>query len=161
MVQYILFRKDTIVSYIKQMKRNRAEIMKNKLKLGAAIVALTALAPVVHASTTSVTLYGIISPGVGWQALKGTTASGQKINNKTVGFVDQGMFGNQFGFKGSEDLGNGLSAVFQLEFGFSMATGHHYQGDRLFGRQATLGLKSDSFGLIELWQPSDVSVTCI
>jgi predicted porin len=53
------------------------------------------------------------------------------------------------GFKGVENLGNGLSAEFQLENGFSADTGILGQGGLLFGRQAFVGL-TGKFGALRL-----------
>ncbi|HEX8786218.1 MAG TPA: porin [Telluria sp.] len=51
-----------------------------------------------------------------------------------------GMFPSRLGFKGSEDLGNGTQAIFDLEMGIYVDTGTSGQGNRLFGRQAWVGL---------------------
>ena len=56
------------------------------------------------------------------------------------------MNGNRWGLKGSEDLGNGTSAIFVLESGFDLANGDSIQGGRLFGRQAYVGLTSENWG---------------
>ena len=48
--------------------------------------------------------------------------------------------GNRLGFKGVEDLGNGLKAVFVLERGFNLDTGTDRNG---FNRQAYMGLAGD------------------
>jgi predicted porin len=57
--------------------------------------------------------------------------------------------GSRLGFKGTEDLGDGLSALFLLENGFQADTGTLGQGSLLFGRQAYAGLKG-SFGTVTL-----------
>ena len=46
---------------------------------------------------------------------------------------------SRFGFKGSEDLGGGLKAIFQLGNGFNESTGALGNGGRMFGRQAFVG----------------------
>ena len=53
------------------------------------------------------------------------------------------------GFRGTEDLGNGLQAFFVLENGLAMDTGTQQQGGRPFGRQANVGLKG-AWGSITL-----------
>jgi predicted porin len=54
---------------------------------------------------------------------------------------------SRFGFRGSEDLGNGLKAIFNLEAGTSIDTG---AGDSaLFGRRAVVGLEG-GFGTLTL-----------
>ena len=49
--------------------------------------------------------------------------------------------GSRLGFKGSEDLGGGHSAIFLLENGFQADTGAMGQGGLLFGRQIYVGLQ--------------------
>jgi predicted porin len=67
-----------------------------------------------------------------------------KVGSKNS--IDSGTAsGNRFGFRGTEDLGNGLKAIFTLEGGFKADDGTSTQGARLFGRQAFLGL-SGNFG---------------
>ena len=56
------------------------------------------------------------------------------------------MNGSRWGLKGTEDLGNGTSAIFVLESGFDVNNGNSLQGGRLFGRQAYVGLTGDSWG---------------
>jgi len=47
---------------------------------------------------------------------------------------------SRLGFRGSEDLGGGLKALFTMESGMSVDTGTLSQGSRIFGRQAFVGL---------------------
>lgn len=54
---------------------------------------------------------------------------------------------NRIGFKGSEDLGNGLKAIFLLEQGFNMDTGTNTTDKGMFNRQAYVGL-SGGFGTV-------------
>jgi general bacterial porin, GBP family len=56
------------------------------------------------------------------------------------------LSGSRFGLRGVEDLGAGYKALFVLENGFSGASGALQQGSRLFGRQAYVGLSSQSLG---------------
>ncbi|GBU15643.1 porin [Polaromonas sp.] len=58
-----------------------------------------------------------------------------------------GINGSRFGLKGSEDLGGGLKAIFQLENGFNIDDGSMAQGNTLFGRQAFVGVES-GFGTV-------------
>lgn len=100
---------------------------------------------------TSVTLYGILDGGIGYQKLEVGDASAKK-----TGMINGIQSGNRWGLKGSEDLGNGLRAVFQLESGFDLGTGNSLQGGRLFGRQATLGLAGDSWGQFDLGRQTNI-----
>lgn len=106
---------------------------------------------------TSVTLYGIIDAGIGYDRVK-THANGEKQTR--TGLLQGVQSGNRWGLKGTEDLGNGLRATFQLESGFELATGNQLQGDdsndRLFGRWATLGLAGDSWGRLDMGRQTTV-----
>lgn len=65
--------------------------------------------------------------------------------SKTNSRFDSGQAaGNRIGFKGEEDLGNGLKAIFLLEQGFNIDTGEETKG---FRRQAYVGL-SGNFGTL-------------
>jgi len=96
-----------------------------------------------HAQTgPSVTLYGLADGGMVYTQFK--NAAGQKVSH--TGFLSGGQSGNRWGLRGTEDLGNDLHAVFRLENGFDLGRGTASQGSRLFGREASVGLKSDSAG---------------
>jgi len=132
-----------------------------KTLLAAALIA--GFAGVAQAET-SVTLYGVLDGGIGYNKLKGSTSHNadsttrpQDLNRKNVGLIQSIQAGNRWGLKGSEDLGNGLRAVFQLESGFALANGNQAQGGRLFGRQATLGLAGDSWGQLDLGRQTNIA----
>ncbi|WP_225865005.1 porin [Ideonella benzenivorans] len=55
---------------------------------------------------------------------------------------------SRLGFKGTEDLGNGLSAVFRFEHGFSADTGA--ASDPFWNRYAMVGLSSAKYGTLTL-----------
>ncbi|ENY1548648.1 porin [Neisseria gonorrhoeae] len=103
------------------------------------LIALT-LAALPVAATADVTLYGAIKAGVQ------TYRSVEHQEGKVVG-VGTGSeisdFGSKIGFKGQEDLGNGLKAVWQLEQGASVAGTNTGWGNK----QSFVGLKG-GFGTI-------------
>lgn len=107
--------------------------MKKTIILAAATAALAAGAA--HAQST-VTLYGIIDAAVEYYS--NADAAGNGLTRMPS--LGGGMFPSRLGFRGSEDLGDGLKAIFQLENGFAPDTGTLGQGNRLFGRQAWVGL---------------------
>ena len=86
---------------------------------------------------SSVQIYGTIDAGLG-KATGSTTAVTKRDNNK-------------LGFKGTEDLGNGLKAIFQLEIRYESDTGTlESNGARpLFQGQSRVGLQGD-FGTVRL-----------
>jgi predicted porin len=92
-------------------------------------------------SQSTVTIYGLLDQGV--ERLSGTSAgNGTSTSDYRVG---SGTAASRLGFRGSEDLGGGLKAVFTLESGMSMDAGTLSQGSRIFGRQSYVGL-TGSFG---------------
>ena len=109
-----------------------------------AIAILTSFAGAASAQS-SVTVYGLLDAGI-------TSEHGGAAGSVTK--LATGVeSGNRLGFKGSEDLGNGLKANFQLENGFNLDTGTQRQG-ALFGRQAYVGL-SGGFGAVNLGRQYD------
>ncbi|WP_445659047.1 porin [Achromobacter sp. NCFB-sbj8-Ac1-l] len=64
--------------------------------------------------------------------------------------------GSRWGLRGSEDLGGGLRANFQLESGILANNGRSAQGGRLFGRAAWVGV-SGAFGELRLGRQTSVS----
>lgn len=99
--------------------------------------ALTALAlaassaAMAQNNTSSVTVYGVVDANV--QVLDGAS---------TLTRVQSGgLNGSRLGFRGSEDLGGGLRAIFTLESGINLDDGSTGQGT-FWGRQAYVGLGS-------------------
>jgi predicted porin len=90
---------------------------------------------------SNVTIYGQLDAAVRY------TDNIDGKNHGTTQLVTGGMNANRIGFRGEEDLGDGLKALFQLESGFSPDSGKLAQqnvgGNTLFGRQAFVGLKGD------------------
>lgn len=101
-------------------------------------------------AANSVTLYGIVDTGLSYQYAKvKDNGVGDAKSHNQFGLRDGVQSGNRWGLRGTEDLGDGLRAVFTLESGFSLNNGNGAQGGRLFGRQATIGLASDAWGQID------------
>ena len=127
------------------------------------LVAMAALAVVGAASAqSSVTLYGKLDATV--QSATQKTAGVKTVaGNSGLGVDAAGLSGSRWGLKGTEDLGGGLKAVFQLESGFSQDSGNLGQGATgalqglLFGRQAFVGV-SGGFGTVSFgrqYSPND------
>ena len=103
------------------------------------LIALAALAAVGAASAqSSVTLYGIADISAGVVEVDG-------FSRKT-GFNKANLQQSRVGIKGSEDLGNGLKAVFNYEHGFNSANGAFAGGE---ARRAVVGLQG-GFGSVLL-----------
>jgi predicted porin len=108
-----------------------------------------------HAQST-VTLYGIVDTGIGYQNSATTLSptSGAASARPSPGGSSQvkminGIWaGSRFGLKGSEDLGGGTKAIFQLEQGFNSATGAQSVSGLAFNRQAWVGMTNATFGTL-------------
>ncbi|MGO4401161.1 porin [Achromobacter sp. PAB15] len=107
-------------------------------KAGALLTALAAVSVtgMAQASTTSVTLYGIVDLGL---AFERKHDSANPSSESRIDMRDGTQSGSRWGLRGVEDLGGGYSVVFRLESGFHASNGTQGQG-RLFGRWAYLGL---------------------
>ena len=111
------------------------------------LIAVAALAAVGAASAqSSVTLYGVVDTGYGVEQTK-TELFGVTTKTRTTGLMSGNLSGSRWGLKGQEDLGNGLSAVFNVEAGFNSANGDFK--DDGFNRRSVVGLKG-SFGQVLL-----------
>lgn len=117
-----------------------------KLMIAAAASCLSVVS-VGAMAQSSVTIYGSLDAGVAY------------INNLGGGSVarlDQGtMQPDRIGFRGVEDLGGNLRAVFQLEAGFYTDTGSSVNSSKLFNRYSTVGLQGD-FGAVTLGHMPDI-----
>lgn len=99
-------------------------------------------APVLAQS--QVTLYGTFDAGV--RHVDNVNGAGD--NNWTMDSA--GTYNsNRWGFKGSEDLGNGMKANFNMEGGFMTGTGVGSISGGLFGRKQIVGL-SGNWGALDL-----------
>ncbi len=104
-----------------------------------ALAVLGAFASVASAQS-SVTVYGIVD------------ASIARVDNGDVSktSMDSGRnAASRIGFKGVEDLGNGLKANFTLESGFNVDTGANANPAALFSRLAFVGLDG-GFGKVRM-----------
>lgn len=99
---------------------------------------------------SSVTLYGVIDQGIDYT----NNSSGRSLVHLQDGTYD-GPLASRWGLKGQEDLGDGLSALFRLESGFTAENGRLGQGGRMFGRQAYVGLSDARLGTITLGRQYD------
>jgi len=115
-------------------------------------VALSLLGGAAAAAESSVAIYGIVDAGLGYRKIDAPGFSHSKTR-----VVSGGASGSRWGLRGTEDLGDGLLAVFNLESGYSTANGEPQQNARLFGRQATVGLASRRWGKVDLGRQKNVA----
>ena len=114
-------------------------------------LAVAGLASTAAFAQTNVTIYGLVDYGYSYRF------DGRGVGSILPGVpggptpgsaskLDSGIdAGSRLGFKGTEDLGNGLKAVFLLEGGYTNDDGYSAQSSRTYGRQAYVGL-SGNFG---------------
>ncbi|RXZ31018.1 porin [Oxalobacteraceae bacterium CAVE-383] len=128
---------------------------KSKL-MAAAIGAAFALPMAAHAQT-NVVVYGKLYPDITHVNVSGAlpnnaatstlSPTGKGTNNTNLTAMDSPN--SRLGFRGTEDLGDGLKAIFQLEMGFSSDTGQATDASAPFSRNTFVGL-SGNFGTIRL-----------
>ena len=107
---------------------------------------------------SSVTIYGIIDAGITYinnvGVQTGTTAAGAPIygaNKSKVRLDDGAVQPSRFGFRGREDLGGGLNAIFTMESGFNVDNGTQTgTNSQFFNRQAFVGLTSRDWGQLSM-----------
>lgn len=86
---------------------------------------------------SNITIYGMLDAGV--EHLSNVAGSGGLTRMPGLGV----SVPSRLGFRGTEDLGGGLKAIFTLESGFGTDSGTLNQGGRFFGRQAFVGLSGE------------------
>jgi predicted porin len=121
-----------------------------KTSLGIAIMAVCAS----HAHAQSnVTIYGTIDGGLRYVDQAGTTAA--TAGDGKLGFGTRTL--NRWGVRGVEDLGGGLNVHFNLESGYSAATGAlDNTNNVLFRRAALVGL-GGSWGSLDFGRQTSVA----
>ena len=110
----------------------------------------------VASAQSSVTLYGVADAFLVSTNTKSTDANGVSTSIRRNKLESGGFGSSRFGLTGSEDLGGGLKANFQLESGVAIDTGAGGVGS-VFNRQSWVGL-SGGFGALRLgkmWTPYD------
>ncbi|MFM0071614.1 porin [Paraburkholderia sediminicola] len=101
------------------------------------------------AAQSSVTLYGVADTFIQYLDSGGNHSFSERSGGST---------GSLFGLKGTEDLGNGLKAVFDIENGYNINNGSFFaDSTAMFYRQSWVGLKHDTYGSLTFgrqYQPS-------
>jgi predicted porin len=110
------------------------------------VAAVSASFAVAAHAQSSVTLYGVLDAGITYTS----NVAGKSNWQQTSGGIDQ----SRFGLRGSEDLGNGLKAIFTLESGFNLGNGRFANNNGMFNRQAFVGLSSN-YGTVTLGRQYD------
>lgn len=125
--------------------------MKLTQTLTAASVALV-FSAAAHAQQNSVTLFGLLDVGVGYNNISAPNETSKSNLGATSGVSRP----TTFGIRGVESLGNGNSVVFNLTSQFSLGNGS-VATDGFFGQQATLGLRNDRYGQVDLGRQTNLA----
>lgn len=111
-----------------------------------AFAVLSAFASVASAQS-SVVLYGVIDTGMSYMTNQNATGA------KKVSMENNNLSASRWGFMGSEDMGGGMKATFQLESFLAVDTG---VSGTLFDRAATVGLEG-SFGKVKAGRQTNLA----
>jgi predicted porin len=112
----------------------RGEDFMNKKLVAVAVAAVLAAPLAAQAQTANVTLYGRVNLGLTYIDANGSNPSTQRLDENS----------SRFGIRGTESLGGGLNAIFQIESSTPVDAG----GGTLAGRDSFLGLQG-SWGTVK------------
>ncbi|MEZ5590955.1 MAG: porin [Gammaproteobacteria bacterium] len=128
------------------------------MKKSAIALAVAAALAASAAAQAETTFYGRAALAVTYTD---SQKEGRDVNSPddVINFFDDGVWdirnaGTRWGVRGSEDLGNGLSAIYHIETNLD-ADSHNGNGDSQTGRLAWVGLKG-GFGAVKIgaqWTP--------
>jgi predicted porin len=125
------------------------ENLMRKYLLVSAMIAMSGIA----GAQSSVTVFGIVD------------ATLRDVKNGSAGSLKSLSSGalstNRLGFRGTENLGDGLQAGFWLEHGFNIDTGTQGDATRFWNRRSTVSLGSKSLGEVRLGRDYSPSYTAI
>jgi predicted porin len=123
------------------------------MKINRNITVLSAIglfAGTAHAQS-SVAIYGLLDTGITYT---NRVLDGNNVAHSKVGVHPGAMQASRLGFRGTEDLGDGLKALFILENGLNIDVGTAAQGGALFGRKAVVGMEN-KYGQMLLGRQTD------
>jgi len=123
----------------------------NKSAIALAVAAALATSAAAQAETI---LYGSARLSVDYQKadVLRFTEPGDVLDVFDDGVWDVINHSSRLGVRGSEDLGDGLSAIYQFEFGVDAAEGGNFESNR----PRLVGLRGENFGTISIgtqWTP--------
>jgi predicted porin len=124
------------------------------MKAKLLVAALAAAFSMGVQAQTSVTFYGIIDSGLGYVNTGGTDPATKAASKGTTIMVNGGLNSSIYGFRGVEDLGGGLRALFNLEGQFSASNGAVV--GNFWSRRSFVGVSGD-WGQLTLgrdWTPA-------
>src|SRR4051812_36787106 len=97
-------------------------------------IAIVASAPLLAAAQSNVTIYGLLDASISRED------TGAPNGRLPVQIASGNQSSSRFGFRGSEELGGGLKAIYNLEAGYALDTGVS-DAAGLFQRRSVVGLE--------------------
>lgn len=120
----------------------------------AAVAVLGAFAG--SALAADVQLYGIVDTGLRYTHFDADSAAAGYDATDSFGMQSGNQSGSRFGFKGTEDLGNGLTVGFILENQFNSDDGSLADEDHFFRRESSLFLQG-GFGKVAMGRMGSIN----
>ncbi len=120
----------------------------------AAVAVLGAFAG--SALAADVQLYGIVDTGLRYTHFDADSAAAGYDATDSFGIQSGNQSGSRFGFKGTEDLGNGLTVGFILENQFNSDDGSLTDDDHFFRRESSLFLQG-GFGKVAMGRMGSIN----
>ena len=120
----------------------------------AAVAVLGAFAG--SAPAADVQLYGIVDTGLRYTHFDADSAAAGYDATDSFGMQSGNQSGSRFGFKGTEDLGNGLTVGFILENQFNSDDGSLADEDHFFRRESSLFLQG-GFGKVAMGRMGSIN----
>ena len=114
----------------------------------AAVAVLGAFAG--SAFAADVTLYGRIDGGFQYNDEQIKYDGDKVVDDSSFKMGSGQSTGSRFGVKGTEEISEGLKVGFVLEHGFNFDDGSFGDDDRMWNREASLQLISDTYGTLAL-----------
>lgn len=108
------------------------------------------------ALAADVQLYGIVDTGLRYTHFDADSAAAGYDATDSFGIQSGNQSGSRFGFKGTEDLGNGLTVGFILENQFNSDDGSLADDDHFFRRESSLFLQG-GFGKVAMGRMGSIN----
>ncbi|QIL79415.1 porin [Diaphorobacter sp. HDW4A] len=122
-----------------------------KISYHAAFGVLSALLVPSAQAQSSLSIYGVLDAGVTYLSNSG--------GHSRTSLDSSPSKPSRLGIRGSEDLGEGLSAIINLEAGILTDTGTQFDANTFWNREASVGLTSRTWGTIKAGRMPDLSYT--
>ena len=111
-----------------------------------AAVALAACTTLAASAQSTVAIYGVAD--LGYRSVKGLDAGNAASPANSTSLGSGINTTSRMGFRGSEDLGNGLKAEFNLETGWNLDSGIQANSTKFFDRASFVGLRGNWGGVM-------------